>query len=80
MSQASSAKLFRSLMREAKRVNDYNFRSYAIRRVKAGFEMNKDLQGDAATAALQDGEHQLGVLKRQAVLGQLYPSARSVME
>ena len=37
--------LFRSLLREAKHVNDYNFRSYAIRRVKTGFQANRQLQG-----------------------------------
>ena len=37
--------LFRRLMREAKRMNDYNFRSYAIRRVRAGFDRNLLLEG-----------------------------------
>eukprot|EP00538_Stauroneis_constricta_P005272 CAMPEP_0119549694 /NCGR_PEP_ID=MMETSP1352-20130426/3340_1 /TAXON_ID=265584 /ORGANISM="Stauroneis constricta, Strain CCMP1120" /LENGTH=77 /DNA_ID=CAMNT_0007595303 /DNA_START=51 /DNA_END=284 /DNA_ORIENTATION=- len=72
--------LYRSLLREAHKMGDYNFRSYAIRRVKAGFKTNRSLQGEAAAAAIKDGEEQLAVLKRQAVLGQLYPSARSVME
>ena len=30
--------------------------------------------------ALRKGEEQLGVLKRQVLLGGLYPSTRSVME
>lgn len=35
---------------------------------------------EEAAAAIQDGERQLEVLKRQVILGKLYPSARSVME
>ena len=40
-----SISLFRSLLREAKKVDNYNFRSYAIRRVKLGFELNRSLAG-----------------------------------
>ena len=35
---------------------------------------------EEAQAAIQEGQQQLEVLRRQAVLGKLYPSARSVME
>ena len=35
---------------------------------------------DEAAAALKEGQAQLKVLKRQAIVGQLYPSASSVME
>mmetsp|Transcript_12474 Transcript_12474/g.16401 ORF Transcript_12474/g.16401 Transcript_12474/m.16401 type:complete len:85 (+) Transcript_12474:58-312(+) len=72
--------LFRNLLRQSKTMKDYNFRTYAERRVKAGFLKNRTLQGEAATAALVSGMEQLEVLRRQAVLSQLYPSARSVME
>ena len=37
--------LLRSLLREARHINDYNFRSYAVRRVKAGFNKNRTLSG-----------------------------------
>jgi hypothetical protein len=35
---------------------------------------------EQAVAALKEGENQLELLKRQVVLGKMYPSARSVME
>mmetsp|Transcript_41274 Transcript_41274/g.58063 ORF Transcript_41274/g.58063 Transcript_41274/m.58063 type:complete len:82 (-) Transcript_41274:132-377(-) len=72
--------LFRSLLREAKKMDNYNFRAYSIRRVKTGFKMNKDLSGNEATSALAEGHQQLEMLKRQAMLGQLYPSVKSVMQ
>ena len=72
--------LYRGLLRHAYKMEDYNFRTYAVRRVKTGFAKNRSLQGEALTAALEDGAAQLEVLKRQAVLSHLYPSSRSVME
>jgi len=63
-------------------MNDYNFRSYAVRRVKVGFAANANLPegGDDAIAAIREGEQQLAVLRRQALIGNLYPSGSSVMD
>eukprot|EP00569_Conticribra_weissflogii_P002762 CAMPEP_0171338284 /NCGR_PEP_ID=MMETSP0878-20121228/7240_1 /TAXON_ID=67004 /ORGANISM="Thalassiosira weissflogii, Strain CCMP1336" /LENGTH=84 /DNA_ID=CAMNT_0011840055 /DNA_START=93 /DNA_END=347 /DNA_ORIENTATION=- len=72
--------LFRSLLREANKVDNYNFRHYAIRRTRAGFAANREMTGNEAVVALNEGQEQLAVLKRQVVLGKLYPSSRSVME
>ncbi|KAL9189013.1 hypothetical protein ACHAXT_011503 [Thalassiosira profunda] len=76
----ASLSLFRSLLREAKKVDNYNFRHYAIRRVKVGFQHNRNLTGNEAEIAFQEGKEQLDILRRQVVLGNLYPSAKSVME
>lgn len=37
--------LYRRLIREAKQMHDYNFRMYALRRIRAGFEKNRLLDG-----------------------------------
>eukprot|EP00591_Stephanopyxis_turris_P012100 CAMPEP_0195529974 /NCGR_PEP_ID=MMETSP0794_2-20130614/32661_1 /TAXON_ID=515487 /ORGANISM="Stephanopyxis turris, Strain CCMP 815" /LENGTH=80 /DNA_ID=CAMNT_0040661365 /DNA_START=95 /DNA_END=337 /DNA_ORIENTATION=+ len=80
MTSTSTLPLFRSLLRNAKQLNDYNFRVYAIRRVKTGFRANQNLQGNEADSAFRKGTEQLEVLKRQVTMGNMYPSARSVME
>ncbi|VEU38698.1 unnamed protein product [Pseudo-nitzschia multistriata] len=72
--------LFRRLLREAKQFNDYNFRAYAVRRIRGGFEKNRHLEGDAAQIALKEGQEQFSVLARQSTISRLYPSAQSVME
>eukprot|EP00814_Leptocylindrus_danicus_P005345 CAMPEP_0116018874 /NCGR_PEP_ID=MMETSP0321-20121206/8899_1 /TAXON_ID=163516 /ORGANISM="Leptocylindrus danicus var. danicus, Strain B650" /LENGTH=83 /DNA_ID=CAMNT_0003489333 /DNA_START=167 /DNA_END=418 /DNA_ORIENTATION=+ len=78
--QPAVKSLYRSLAREAKRLSDYNFRTYAIRRVKKGFELNRNLAGLEINAAIEDGKRQLDMLKRQSTIGQMYPGATSVME
>jgi Complex 1 protein (LYR family) len=94
--------LFRSLMKEARKIPDYNFRSYAVRRVRHGFEQSRDAHGyvftvhqinaptfsynifwhysDEQTALFAQGQIQLDMLKRQSCIGNLFPSAKSVME
>lgn len=80
-SNAAVFSLFRALTREAKRINDYNFRSHAIRRVRKGFEINRGLQGEGSiNTALEGGKQDLALLRRQASIGQMYPGDRSVME
>lgn len=37
--------LYRVMLRQAREMNDYNFRMYSLRRVKAGFRKNQHLQG-----------------------------------
>ncbi|KAL3790364.1 hypothetical protein HJC23_002750 [Cyclotella cryptica] len=80
MSTNAPLSLFRSLLRQARNMDNYNFREYATRRVRVGFENNRNLAGDHLDMALREGREQLDILKRQVVLGRLYPSAPSVME
>ena len=72
--------LFRTMLREAAQVDQYNFRNYAIRRVREDFRKNAALAGADADAALQEGRDALEVLRRQRIVGQLYPAAQSVMD
>ena len=72
--------LFRTMLREAAQVDQYNFRNYAIRRVREDFRRNAALTGASADAALQEGKEALEVLRRQRIVGQLYPAAQSVMD
>lgn len=37
--------LYRALLRQGKLLQDYNFRSYALRRIKAGYQRHQHLQG-----------------------------------
>ncbi|CAI0398857.1 unnamed protein product [Linum tenue] len=74
--------LYRSILRTARQFTDYNIRQYSRRRAVDGFRQNGGLTDPSSiSAAFSDGESQLQVVKRQAVVYSLYaPEVRSVME
>ncbi|CAM9401007.1 unnamed protein product [Phaeothamnion confervicola] len=72
--------LYRSLRKTAKSMTDYNYREYSLRRSRLGFDQAKELEGADAMAAYVKGLQDLQMLKRQALIGSLYPHEQSVME
>jgi len=65
--------LYKTMLREAGKFPDFNFRSYALRRVRDGFKTGKSLQDSEAIAAqILEAENNLQVIKRQATLGSLF--------
>mmetsp|Transcript_8509 Transcript_8509/g.11154 ORF Transcript_8509/g.11154 Transcript_8509/m.11154 type:complete len:94 (-) Transcript_8509:146-427(-) len=72
--------LYRGLIKYARQIQDYNFRAYALRRSRVGFEKNKNVEGDELAHIFSKGLQQLETVRRQALIGQLYPHELSVME
>ncbi|OQR98224.1 hypothetical protein ACHHYP_08976 [Achlya hypogyna] len=72
--------LYRTLLREAAQYENYTFRSYAQRRIKADFRANKTTSGADAQLAITFGTEQLALLRRQVAISKLYPGEKSVME
>jgi hypothetical protein len=74
--------LFRQLMRAGGRFSNYNFREYALRRVRLGFRESVGVTDESVVQQLlQEGEKQLEMTRRQATISQLYPQKeRHVME
>lgn len=68
--------LYRAMMRYAGKFGSYNFRNHALRRVKYGFVSNKNIldQEEIAKQFLH-GKTQLELVKRQAMISQLYPES-----
>lgn len=80
MSSASLG-LYRQLLRESRKITDYNFRAYAKRRSRLGFEQGRNATGADLEARLEEGRQQLELMRRQALLSQMYPAPESsVME
>jgi DNA-binding response OmpR family regulator len=77
---SSTLSLYRALLRQGQKMNNYNFKSYALRRTRDGFKADKNLTGEEAEMARQYAVEQLQVLSRQAIIGNLYPSDHSVMD
>ncbi len=81
-SSSPSIRLFRSLLRASYKIQDYNIRSYALRRARLGFEKNRGLiEVEGLKRELEEGKRQLEMLKRQSQISRLYPEGQhSVME
>ncbi|DBA01570.1 TPA: hypothetical protein N0F65_011541 [Lagenidium giganteum] len=75
--------LYRNMLRNASKFESYNYRNYALRRVKEEFHKNKDLGVGSAEqqAALAVARDQAGMLFRQATVSRMYPpESKSIME
>ncbi|CAN0420311.1 unnamed protein product, partial [Hapterophycus canaliculatus] len=59
---------------------DYNYREYALRRARRGFELARGFAPEEAEAAFAKGQRELEIVRRQAAISQLYPHQTSVME
>lgn len=71
--------LYHSLLDNAKRLDNYNFREHALRKIKWNFRKYKHVKHDEAIELYKVGNAELEVLKRQALISQLYPEEKSVM-
>ena len=56
--------LYRSMMKSAHKIDDYNFRSYFSRKVRTEFRKQAGLSGVAANDALASAQAQLEQLNR----------------
>jgi hypothetical protein len=73
--------LFRHMIRHSSKIVNYNFRSHAKRRIRAGFEQYRSVAGEELAEKYKYGLTQLDVVKRQSVISQLYPdTVASVMQ
>lgn len=79
--RAQALGLFRSLLRESKRISNYNFRNHALRRVREEFRASASLETPEDVASrLAFGEEQLQLVRRQATISQLYPQEKHVLD
>eukprot|EP00904_Undaria_pinnatifida_P006442 jgi/Undpi1/2928/HiC_scaffold_14.g06305.m1 len=65
--------LYKGLRRQGSRLMDYNYRDYALRRARKGFEMARGFAPEEAEVAFAKGQQQLDLVRRQATISQLYP-------
>lgn len=73
--------LYRQMLRMGKSFSSYNYRMYAIRRIKDAFRENKDITDpEKRKSLILKAQDNLEVMKRQVFLGQMYRHARLVIE
>ncbi|CAN0370543.1 unnamed protein product [Discosporangium mesarthrocarpum] len=54
-------------------LKDYNYRDYALRRARLGFEKSRGLNKEECAGLFSKGKEMLEVLRRQATISRLYP-------
>ncbi|XP_033327141.1 LYR motif-containing protein bcn92 [Megalopta genalis] len=73
--------LYRNLIRESKKWNSYNYRMYALRKIRHEFQENKRLVDQAEiTKQHEKGKEALDIIKRQVIIGNLYATRPLVIE
>ncbi|XP_055606137.1 LYR motif-containing protein 4-like [Uranotaenia lowii] len=73
--------LYRQLIRESQKFTSYNFRNYALRRIRDSFRDNKALNDSALIESqLQFGQKNLEMIRRQVLVSQLYQTDKLVIE
>lgn len=74
-------KLYRALLRHGSKFADYNFREYALRRTKDGFRAAKFEDNPEVVKKLYyEGLSSLAVVKRQAIISQMFTTDPVVIE
>ncbi|XP_026736544.1 protein bcn92 [Trichoplusia ni] len=73
--------IYKFLIREAEKFPNYNFRAYAVRRVKDAFHDNKGITDPKQIKKQYDfAMENLTMIRRQIIVGDLYRTDKLVIE
>lgn len=80
-SRAQVLELYRAMLRESKQFSAFNYRTYAVRRIRDAFRENKDVEDPVRIQALvSKAKRDLEMIRRQVHIGQLYSTDKLVIE
>ncbi|EFN65749.1 LYR motif-containing protein 4 [Camponotus floridanus] len=73
--------LYRDLIRESKKWSSYNYRMYALRKIRYEFKESKTLTDEEKIRqCYAKGQETLAMIKKQVILGSLYNTRPLVIE
>ncbi|XP_043961146.1 LYR motif-containing protein 4 isoform X1 [Gambusia affinis] len=73
--------LYKMMLKESSRFPSYNYRTYALRRVRDAFRANRDVEDPKAVERLmEEGEQMLALIQRQVSIGKMYEAQRTVVD
>lgn len=73
--------LYKEFIKNANQFNNYNFREYFLSKTRTTFRKNMNQQDPKVLMNLfKEAKNDLGVLKRQSVISQMYTFDRLVVE
>lgn len=80
-SRAQVLDLYRAMLRESKHFSAYNYRTYAIRRIRDAFRENKNVKDPVEIQTLVNkAKRDLGMIRRQVHIGQMYATDKLIIE
>ncbi|XP_011818026.1 PREDICTED: LYR motif-containing protein 4 isoform X3 [Colobus angolensis palliatus] len=80
-SRAQVLDLYRAMLRESKRFSSYNYRTYAVRRIRDAFRENKNVKDPVEIQTLLNkAKRDLEVIRRQVHIGHLYSTDKLIIE
>uniref|UniRef100_A0A1A7YW81 Complex 1 LYR protein domain-containing protein n=1 Tax=Iconisemion striatum TaxID=60296 RepID=A0A1A7YW81_9TELE len=73
--------LYRMMLRESKKFPSYNYRTYALQRVRDAFRAHRREEDPKAVQRLmEDGQQMLALIQRQVSIGRMYEAQKTVVE
>ncbi|XP_045901338.1 LYR motif-containing protein 4 [Micropterus dolomieu] len=79
--RAQVISLYRRMLAESKKFPSYNFRTYALRRVRDAFRANGKVEDPKTIVRLMaEGQETLALIQRQVAIGKMYESQKLVVE
>ncbi|XP_055644132.1 LYR motif-containing protein 4 [Toxorhynchites rutilus septentrionalis] len=73
--------LYKEMLRESQKFNSYNYRMYALRRIRDAFRTNKSLVDSSQIQSEMDyALKNLDIIKRQAMIGHMFRADKLVIE
>ncbi|XP_060920991.1 LYR motif-containing protein 4 [Labrus mixtus] len=79
--RAQVISLYRMMLSESKKFPSYNYRTYALRRVRDAFRANREIQDPKTVERLVlEGRQTLGLIQRQVVIGKMFETQKTVVE
>ncbi|XP_039646718.1 LYR motif-containing protein 4 [Perca fluviatilis] len=79
--RAQVISLYRMMLTESKKFPSYNYRTYALRRVRDAFRANGKVEDPKTVERLMEEGHQtLAVIQRQVTVGKMFSTQKNVVE
>ncbi|XP_034416035.1 LYR motif-containing protein 4B [Cyclopterus lumpus] len=79
--RAQVISLYRAMLTESQRFPSYNYRTYAVRRVRDAFRANRKVEDPKAVERLMvEGQQTLALMQRQVSIGKMYETQKNVVE
>ncbi|XP_067641629.1 protein bcn92 [Eurosta solidaginis] len=73
--------IYRNLLREAEKIPAYNFRMFAVRKIRDTFRENKSISDfGVIDAKVAEANKNLELIRRQVIIGHLYSADKLVIE